>query len=210
VSTAQSDFVKFIDDSASTCIDDDVSFMSDETCLGDCIEWVSPRLDWAEEMLESEAPNSPENLPSIWAITSESFVIPPGQWASTCEKPHGPPGKLVDFPGTEAPRNAGSIKRKRKRGLVRASGESSVSGASASIQSPEVHVVDSVKNVQRSDPEAWFQYSAEYGKNIRDPRRHSVQFLEEFLRQYNDGTHVASTVACSKSDAPPGPPGKLV
>lgn len=75
-------------------------------------------------------------------------------------------------------------------------------------QNPKGDLVESVKILQRANPEVWFQYTTEYGKNIRDPRKHTVQFLKDFL------------VACGKSDVPPGqldaisgvvaaPPGQL-
>lgn len=99
---ASSNLVKFADDNASTCDDDDVSCLSDETRRGDCsIESVSPRLDWVEEMWECPAPKSRQNPPGIWAIPFESFAIPPGQWTSTLGKLDGPPGKLVG-PGNGA------------------------------------------------------------------------------------------------------------
>jgi hypothetical protein len=74
-------------------------------------------------------------------------------------------------------------------------------------------MVKSVKNVQRSDPEAWYRYTAEHGENIRDPSRHAMQFLEDFLRQYSGGTPTVPVVARGKFEAPSGkmsaPPGRL-
>jgi hypothetical protein len=105
-------------------------------------------MDWAEEMQASEAPQSWENPPGVWAIPLESFAIPPGQWASTV----GPPGTH-----------------------------------SVPAHSPKDDLVKKVKILQRSNPEAWFSYTAEHGENTRDPRKHTVQFLEDFLRQYNSG-----------------------
>jgi hypothetical protein len=46
-------------------------------------------------------------------------------------------------------------------------------------------LVKSVKDIQRTEPEAWFGYTAEHGNNLRDPKKHTVKFLKAFLRQYN-------------------------
>lgn len=64
-------------------------------------------------------------------------------------------------------------------------------GYAAAVQSPQGDLVDSVKKLQRTDPEAkqaWVWYTSEYGENTRDPSKHTAQFLEDFLRQYNGGT----------------------
>jgi hypothetical protein len=58
-------------------------------------------------------------------------------------------------------------------------------------------LVESVKNLQRSDPEAWYSYAGKYGENNKDPQKHTTQFLEDFLRQYTGGIP-------SKMSAPPG------
>jgi hypothetical protein len=165
VASASSKCGKFMDDSASasTCDDGDVSSVSsissDESGVEDCMGSVSS--SWVEEMQASEAPKSRANPPGIWAMPSESFTIPPGQWTSTLGKLDGPPGKLCGPPGNhETP----TILRSSKGDLVK-----------------------SVKKVQRSNAEAWFRYTAEYGENTRDPSKHTVRFLEDFLRQYNGG-----------------------
>lgn len=143
VASTSSTCVKFIDDSASasTCDDCDVSSISGESSV----------MDWAEEMQASEAPQSWENPPGVWAIPFESFAIPPGQWASTL----GPPGTHSG--------NCGPVH----------------------AHSPKDDLIKKVKILQRSNPETWFRYTAEHGENTRDPRKHTVQFLEDFLRQYN-------------------------
>jgi hypothetical protein len=179
---------KFIDDSASTCDDSASTCISDETGIDDCMEFVSSRLDWAEEMreYEDEAPMSREDLPGFRAMPSESFAVPPGQW--TLGNLNGPPGKLVD--------------PLRNCGPVPASSVVSFSVSSATTHSRHCDLVASVKSLQRSDPEAWFKYTAEYGENTRDPKKHTTQFLKNFLQQYNDGIPTASIAACSKLDAP--------
>lgn len=171
---------KFIDDSASTCDDGDASYISDESGMEDC-----SGLDWAEEMQASEAPKSWETPCSIWVVPSESFAIPPGQWTNTLRKLDGPPGVLSGPPGNmaapKAPQSVVSV-HGRNHGPARACSD----------------LVESVKNVQRSDQQAWFWYTREYGENTRDPRKHTVQFLEDFLRQYDNGS------IQGKMSAPPG------
>lgn len=194
---------------ASTCDDDDASSLSDETSVGDCIELESPKLSWAEEMQNSPASQCQGKPPDIWAATSESFALPSGHWTSTLGKLDGPPGKLVGPQGNVAAPVAqqsavGALRK--NHGLVRASGELSVSASLAPAQCPPEDLVKSVKNVQRSDPEVWFQYTAKHGENIRDPRKHTAQFLVEFLHQHNG----VGRVACSKLDSPLAPDGKLV
>lgn len=180
---------KFIDDTASTCDDDGVSFVSDETGMWDSIELMPPRLDWAEEMEESEVPRSWEIFPSFGvAIPSQSFAIHTQQWNITIGKLDGPPGKFLGHLGnmdaSENPQN----------------------GFSANTHAD---LVKSVKNLQKSNPEAWFSYTAAYGNNTRDPRKHTVQFLEDFLRQYNaPGKECVSSAKLTsfpeKLEAPPG------
>jgi hypothetical protein len=92
-----SDPVKFIDDSASTC-DDDMSSLSAETEMGDCSEPASPTLTWAEQMMEESI--SPKSCPpGIWAMPSESFAIPPGQWMNTLGMLPVTPAKVSSPPG---------------------------------------------------------------------------------------------------------------
>jgi hypothetical protein len=87
---------------------------------------------------------------------------PPGVWAIPFESFAMPPGQWAR-PST--PVNCGP----------------------AHAHSPKDDLVKSVKTLQKSNPEAWFKYTAEYGENTRDPRKHTAQFLEDFLRQYNSG-----------------------
>lgn len=159
VGAASGNCVKFSDDSASvsTCDDGDVSSISSDESVS------SKQCSWAEEMQASEASKSWANPPGIWAIPSGSVAVPPGQWTST-GKLDGPPGKLLGPPGNLAALETPTIIRSLKGDLVK-----------------------SVKKVQRSNPEAWFRYTAEHGENTRDPSKHTVQFLEDFLRQCNGG-----------------------
>jgi hypothetical protein len=75
--------VKFIDDSASTCIDDS---RSDYTGSEDCSESLFPRFEWADEVDETWETESLEN----------HCATPPGQWTS---KLAAPPGQLQATPG---------------------------------------------------------------------------------------------------------------
>jgi hypothetical protein len=189
VDIASSKSVKLIDDTASTCCDDDVSYTSDETGSGDCSELEFPRLNWADEMESEEKIRELEFPRFNWADEMESeenfpgSFAPPGQWTSALTKLNGPPGTLVGPPGNV----------------------SGPPGYLVTIQSRHGDLVKSVKSIQRSDPEAWFRYTAEHGENTRDPRKHTSKFLEDFLRQYNNAT--------GKICAPPGklsaPPGHL-
>lgn len=211
-SVERSTCAKFSDDDVSTCDADDRSSISDESGIGDCTGLVSPSLDWAAEMQAFEAPKSQDNF----AMTSESFTALSGQWTSTLGKLDGSSEKNVIGPlgnkaTPETRQNVGSA-HKKKRGSARASGKASVS------ESAKDKLVKSVKNFQRSDPEAWFRYTAEYGQNIRDPSRHTEQFLADFLSQHNLGLSQNVTTPQGKSrttptkmSAPPGnfasPPG---
>lgn len=182
--TTPSNFGKFIDDDASTCADDGVSSISDETSIGECVGLASPSLDWAEEMWAFEATKTLENPPlDFQAMPSGSVAIPSGQWAAS-----------------KTPQTVVST-HSRNRGRARKSSKASVSASLATIQCPKVDLVKSVKNIQRSDPEAWFQYTHMYGENIRDPSKHTAQFLVDFLRQHNDGTPAASA---GRVAMPPG------
>lgn len=154
--TELSDCIKIIDDSASTCDGDDVSFTSEET--GTDSDSVPERLNWADEMWE-DAPSSQDTPPGIFAAPLQSFAVPPGQWVNTSGNLGGPPGHFA----------------------VQAVGN-------APCKNTKYDLVQSVKEIQRSNPEAWFGYTAENGNNVRDPRKHSVQFLKGFIRQYNQCT----------------------
>lgn len=80
-------------------------------------------------------------------------------------------------------------------------------------QSPKDDLIKSVKTIQKANPEVWFWYTAEYGDNTRDPKKHTAQFLKDFLRQHNDGTAAASMAASGKLSSLAGkmcaPPGRL-
>lgn len=88
------DPIKFMDDTASTCADDDVSFTSEETAMEDSIAPSSPKLNWADEMQEIPAPKKQINPPGVWAVPSESFAVLPGQWTITFVEVSVPPGNL--------------------------------------------------------------------------------------------------------------------
>jgi hypothetical protein len=152
-----SDCTKFIDDdSASTCDGDDASLVSDETGVEDSSDSMPTRLDWAEEMYEPEVPRSQEMPPGVLA--------PPGQWMGASGPISGPPGQLLGVFGTiSVPQAMGDFS-----GYV-----------------DKADLVKSVKDIQRSEPEVWFGYTAEHGNNLRDPKKHTVKFLKAFLRQYN-------------------------
>jgi hypothetical protein len=183
VGTKLSNFGKFIDDDASTCADDGVSSISDETSIGECVGLASPSLDWAEEMWAFDATKGLETPSGIQAMPSGSVAIPFEQWAAS-----------------KTPQSVVST-HSRNRCHARKSGKASVSASLATIQCPKVDLVKSVKNIQRSDPEAWFQYTNVYGENTRDPSKHTAQFLVDFLRQHNDGIPAASA---GRVAVPPG------
>lgn len=178
------DCANFIDDNESTCADG-ASSISGET--------VSSRLDWAEEMQSSYSPESCDTHPNC-ATQSASVAAPPGQWSSTLGKLEVPLEKAP-----ETSRNVASTQGRNRRPA-----RAKASKASANSKSdPKSDLVKSVKSLQRSDPEAWFRYTTEHGENIRDPNRHTEQFLQDFLNQYTKGTPAASAQITS------GPPGKL-
>lgn len=54
--------------------------------------------------------------------------------------------------------------------------------------SSKAALVDRVKALQRSDPEAkqaWWQYCDSSAKGVRDPNRHEIASLEEFLASFD-------------------------
>jgi len=152
-----SNCTKFVDDSASTCDGDDASLVSDETVMEDCSDSMPTRLDWAEEMSEPEVPRSQEMPPGVLA--------PPGQWMSNAGHIHGPPGQLFGLFGNMIAPQA-------------------TQGLDLSGYVDKADLVKSVKDIQRSNPEVWFGYTAEHGDNLRDPKKHTVKFLKAFLRQH--------------------------
>jgi len=154
VGSVASDCTKFIDDGASTCDGDDASLLSDETGMEDCSDSMPARLDWAEEMSEPEVQTCQQMPPGVLA--------PPGNFVSTTSKIAGPPGQLF--------------------GLMVAAPLPAQPDFSGYVDKAEL--VQSVKGIQRSDPEAWFGYTAEHGNNLRDPKKHTAKFLKTFLRQY--------------------------
>lgn len=89
----------------------------------------------------------------------KSWESPPGVWATPFAMPPG------QWARPSTPVNCGLVH----------------------VNSPKDDLVKSVKTLQKSNPEAWFKYTAEYGENTRDPRKHTVRFLEDFLRQYSSG-----------------------
>jgi len=138
-----------------TCDGDDASLISDETGVEDCSDSMPPRLRWAEEMSEPEVQRCQQMPPGVLA--------PPGNWVSTAVKIDGPPGQLFGLCGN----------------MTVAQQQPDFSG-----YVDKADLVQSVKDIQRSDAEAWFGYTAEHGNNLRDPKKHTVKFLKAFLRQY--------------------------
>jgi len=99
-SCTPSGHVKLSDDSASTCDDDDSSSLTSEGTSADYNnEPESPKLNWAEQMVDSPAPKSKPRA------TNQS--APPGNWTMPCRfatttLSPSPPGKWVSPLGTSA------------------------------------------------------------------------------------------------------------